>query len=279
MPISKLPMAGLLTAIAVAATACQSSDERREQLAYVERPVEQLYNQAANRLERRDYVTAIQLFNEVERQHPYSEWARRSMVMTAFANYQSRNYDEAILSSQRYLALHPGGSEASYAYYLIAVSEFDQILDVGRDQGKTETAREALRDVVRRYPGSEYARDAEVKLDMVRDQLAGKEMEVGRWYLRSNQTLPAINRFRSVVDNFNTTSHTPEALHRLVEAYLTLGLRDEAVVAGSTLGYNYPESDWYQMSYRLLTNEGVDLEAMDEAQKRSFWQRMIPGGK
>ena len=279
MSISKLPIAGLLSATVLAVTACQSSDERRQQLAYVERPVEQLYNQAANRLERRDYITAIQLFNEVERQHPYSEWARRSMVMTAFANYQARNYDEAILSAERYLSLHPGGSEAAYAYYLIAVSEFDQILDVGRDQAKTETAREALRDVIRRYPGSEYARDSEIKLDMVRDQLAGKEMEVGRWYLRSNQTLPAINRFRSVVDNYDTTSHTPEALHRLVEAYLTLGLRSEAVVAGSTLGYNYPESDWYQMSYRLLTNEGVDLEAIDEEQKRTLWQRMIPGGK
>ncbi len=265
-------------AAALALTACQSGS-RREELAYVERPVEQLYNQAAAELDSRDYENAILLFNEVERQHPYSEWARRSMVMTAYAHYRSRRYDEAIDASRRYLALHPGGSEAEYAYYLIAVSYFDQIIDVGRDQGTTEYARDALQDVIRRFPESEYARDADVKLDMVRDQLAGKEMEVGRWYLRNNQMLAAVKRFRTVVKTYDTTSHTPEALHRLVEAYLTLGLKDQALVAGSTLGYNYPESDWYRMSYRLLSNEGLDPDAIDENTRRTWLQRLIPGGK
>jgi len=275
---SKLPILLIATA-ALTLTACQSREKRREELAYVERPVEALYNQAATELDKRDYDQAILLFNEVERQHPYSEWARRSMVMTAFAHYQARHYDEAIEGAQRYLGLHPGGSEAEYAYYLIAASYFDQITDVGRDQATTERARDALMDVVRRFPDSQYARDANAKLDMVRDQLAGKEMTVGRWYLRNNQTLSAINRFRTVVKTYDTTSHTPEALHRLVESYLTLGLRDQALAVGSTLGYNYPNSNWYKMSYRLLTDEGLDPEALDEETRRTLLQRIIPGGK
>lgn len=271
-----LPIVALAATLAI--TACQSRN-RRQELAYVERPVEQLYNRAAAELDARDYQDAILLFNEVERQHPYSEWARRAMVMTAYAHYRSRHYDEAIDAARRYLSLHPGGSEADYAYYLIAVSYFEQIVDVGRDQGTTEFTRDALLDVIRRYPDSEYARDAQLKLDMVRDQLAGKEMEVGRWYLRNNQTLAAIKRFRTVVTTYDTTSHAPEALHRLVEAYLTIGLKDQALVAGSTLGYNYPDSDWYRMSYRLLSNEGLDPEAIDESTRRSWLRRLIPGIK
>ncbi|MGH1422897.1 MAG: outer membrane protein assembly factor BamD [Hyphomonas sp.] len=271
-------LACLALSAALVATACQSGARRQEALAYVERPVEQLYNQAAAELDSRDYQTAILLFNEVERQHPYSEWARRSMVMTSFANYSARNYDEAIASSQRYLALHPGGSEADYAYYLIAASYFEQIVDVGRDQKTTELARNALLDVSRRFPDSQYARDASVKIDMVNDQLAGKEMEVGRWYLRHNQTLAAVNRFKTVVDDYDTTSHAPEALHRMVESYLTLGLTGEATKSAAVLGHNYPQSDWYRMSYRLLTNKGVDLEAEAES-KRTMMQKILPGGK
>lgn len=274
--LTSLPLAIAVCAFALGA--CQST-ARKTELAYVERPVEQLYNQAASRLDSREYPAAIALFSEVERQHPYSEWARKSMVMSAYASYKTRDYTTAIAATQRYLALHPGGSEAEYAYYLTALCYFDQITDVGRDQATTEQARDALNDIVRRFPESEYAKDARVKLDMVNDQLAGKEMTVGRWYLRSNQTLAAVNRFRSVVENYQTTSHAPEALHRLVEAYLTLGLKDQALAAGATLGYNYPDSDWYKMSYRLLTNEGVDLEAVSDSQRRTLIQRLIPGGK
>jgi outer membrane protein assembly factor BamD len=274
--LTSLPVAIAVCALALGG--CQSN-KRNTELAYVERPVEQLYNQGARRLDARDYDTAILLFAEVERQHPYSEWARKSMVMSAYASYQTRDYTTAVSAAERYLALHPGGSEAEYAYYLIALCYFDQIIDVGRDQATTERARTALNDIIRRFPDSEYAKDANLKLDMVNDQLAGKEMTVGRWYLRSNQTLSAINRFRNVVDTYQTTSHTPEALHRLVEAYLTLGLKDQALAAGATLGYNYPETDWYKMSYRLLTNEGVDLEAIDASEKRTLIQRIIPGGK
>ena len=263
--------------LAVSLTACQSRDKRQRELAYVERPVEALYNQAATELDQRDYEQAILLFNEVERQHPYSEWARKAMVMTAYAHYKRHDYDEAISAAQRYISLHPGGTEAAYAYYLVAISQFEQITDVGRDQGMTEQAKASLQDVLRRFPESEYARDAQVKLDMVDDQLAGKEMEVGRWYLRSNQTLAAINRFRTVVKDYDTPSHAEEALYRLVEAYLTLGMRPQATEAAATLGYNYPNSDWYKMAYNLMTSEGVMLDT--SAPNRTLLQKLIPGGK
>jgi len=269
----------LLLPLAVAAlSACQNS-RRSQQTAYVERPVEQLYQRATDELDKRDYDDAILLFNEVERQHPYSEWARRSSLMSAYASYESRLYDDAILTAQRYLSLNPAGQGAPYAYYLISASYFDQIMDVGRDQKTTHLAKDALRDVVRRYPETDYARDATVKLDMVYDQLAGKEMEIGRWYLRRNQHLSALNRFRTVVTEYDSTSHAPEALHRLVETYLSLGLQQEALAAGSVLGYNYPESRWYRDTYRLLGNEGLDPEAASEAQRRTWLQRLIPGGK
>lgn len=267
-----------LPLLALALTACQNA-RRDEQLAYVERPVEQLYSRATEELDKRDYDDAILLFNEVERQHPYSEWARRSSLMSAFASYESRRYDDAISTAQRYLSLNPAGQGAAYAYYLIAASYFDQIMDVGRDQKTTELAKAALNDVVRRYPGTDYARDATLKLDMVQDQLAGKEMEIGRWYLRRNQHLSAVNRFRTVVKDYDTTSHAPEALYRLVETYLSLGLKQEALASGAVLGYNYPETNWYRDAYRLLGNEGLDPEAASEAQKRTWLQRLIPGEK
>ncbi len=260
-------------------TACQSAERRAENRAYVERPVEALYNNAANELDKKDYREAIILFEEVERQHPYSEWARKSMVMSAYASYRSHRYTDAIETAQRYISLHPGGTEAPYAYYLVAVSYFDQIVDVGRDQQTTESARNALLDVMRRFPDSEYARDAALKLDMVNDQLAGKEMTIGRWYLRRNQTLAAINRFKTVIKDYETTSHVEEAMHRLVEGYLTLGLKNEALAVGSTLGYNYPDSDWYKMSYALLKGEGLNPEDVPEETRRTWLSRLIPGGK
>lgn len=269
----------LLVALAgLGLTACQNSD-RRQELAYVERPVESLYMRATQEMDNRDYETAVLLFNEVERQHPYSEWARRSSLMSAFASYESRRYDESISTAQRYLSLNPAGQGAAYAYYLIAVSHFDQIMDVGRDQKTTELAKAALTDVVRRFPETDYARDATVKLDMVQDQLAGKEMEIGRWYLRRNQHLSAMNRFRTVVSDYDTTSHTPEALYRLVEVYLATGLKQEALAAGAVLGYNYPETNWYNDAFQLLQSEGYDPNTVGEAQRRTWLQRLIPGGK
>ena len=262
--------------LALGVTACQSAATRNEQLAYVERPVERIYNLALAELDKGDYAESVALFNEVERQHPYSEWARRSALMSAFASYQARDYDQSIATAQRFISLNPAADDAAYAYYLIAVSYFDQIVDVGRDQNTTELSKAALTDVARRFPDSDYARDANLKLDMVQDQLAGKEMELGRWYLRRNQHLAAVNRFKTVVKDYETTGHAAEALHRLVETYLSLGLRQDALAAGAVLGYNYPDSDWYQMSYRLLSGEGMDPNLVDEAQKRTWLQRLIP---
>ncbi|MEM8634467.1 MAG: outer membrane protein assembly factor BamD [Pseudomonadota bacterium] len=235
----------------LAVSAC-SNNSRRAERAYVERPVEVLYNAAARELDRRDFEDAIELFNEVERQHPYSEWARRSTLMSAFAAYESRRYDDAITTAQRYIALNPGSEHAPYAYHLVATSYFEQITDVQRDQRTTELAKSSLDEILRRYPDSEYARDAQLKIDMVNDQLAGKEMAIGRWYLRRNEHLPAINRFRTVINAYDTTTHAPEALYRLVEAYLSIGLHGEAMAAASVLGHNHPETNWYRDAYRLM---------------------------
>ena len=248
-------------------------------VAYVERPAETIYAEAFESMERRQFQMAAAQFDEVERQHPYSEWARRSMLMAAFANYEARNYDEAISDSQRFISLHPGNRNAPYAYYLVAISYFEQIMDVGRDQGMTRQALDALEQVVRRYPDSRYATDARLKIDMTRDHLAGKEMDVGRWYLRRNYHLAAINRFRNVLRDYETTSHTPEALHRLVESYVALGIDGEARQVASVLGYNFPGSQWYQNSYDLLTREGITIdEAVDHGDPSYFeraWQRLF----
>lgn len=259
----------LFAAAAGALSAC-ASDRGEEQLAYIERPVETLYLDAFDTLEDRRFDDAAAKFDEVERQHPYSAWARRAMLMAAYANYASNNYDAAIEDARRYISLHPGSRSAEYAYYLIAQCYFEQILDVGRDQANTQRAQDALQQVVQRYPDSDYARDAQLKIDMTRDQLAGKEMEVGRFYLRAGHNLAAIGRFQNVVRDFDTTSHTPEALHRLVEAYLRMGLVDEATRIGSVLGYNYPGSEWYEDSYELLTDRGADMEAPEEGRGNFF---------
>lgn len=249
--------------------------DKKEELAYLERPAENIYNEGFEKLEQRNWGDAVLLFDEVERQHPYSEWARRAMLMSAFANYESSNFEEAVAGAERFIGLHPGNKSAPYAYYLIAISYYDQIFDVGRDQGTTVLAENALQQVVRRYPDSDYARDARLKLELTHDHLAGKEMDVGRWYLKQSQHLAAIGRFKSVVDRYDTTSHTEEALHRLVESYVSLGIINEATQVGSVLGYNYPDSEWYQDSYDLLAEYGVDLDG-EVAKPRSdgYWQRL-----
>jgi len=244
-------------------------------VAYVERPAESIYSDAFETMRRGQYQLAAAQFDEVERQHPYSEWARRSMLMAAFANYQGNKYEEAISDAQRFISLHPGNRSAPYAYYLIAISYFEQIVDVGRDQQITQQALDALQQVVRRYPESRYATDARLKIDMTRDHLAGKEMDVGRWYLRRDYHLAAINRFQNVIRDFGTTSHVPEALHRLVEAYVSLGLDSEATQVAAVLGYNFPGSDWYENSYNLLTREGIAIEDARGHQDPTFIDRAM----
>jgi len=271
----------ILAAVAVSAlatSACMGRAER-PRLAYEERPVEALYNTGYQRLEARRWADAIDYFQEVERQHPYSEWSRRAILMQIYAYYQNNNYAEAIAAADRFIALFPGNPSAPYAFYMKALCNFEQITDVGRDQGYAQAALNGLRDVARRYPGTPYAIDATVKIDMVNDQLAGKEMSIGRYYQRAGQPLAAINRYKTVIDNeaYQRTSHTPEALYRLVEVYLGLGLRDEAVRNGAVLGHNYPGSAWYAEAYALLSEEGSRPDVEPTGQRESWLRRIIPG--
>ena len=225
-------------------------------------PVEQIYNLAMDQLQQEDYRSAVPIFEEVERQYPYSVWARRSILMSAYCYYQINKYGDAINAVDRFLALYSGNKDAAYAYYLKGISYYEQIVDVGRDQATTQQALVALNDVVQRFPGTIYARDARLKLDLALDHLAGKEMAIGRYYLNREQYVAAINRFRVVVTNFQTTAQTPEALHRLTEAYLALGLTGEAQTAAAVLGYNFPGSRWYEESYALLT--GQELQPRED---------------
>lgn len=244
--------------LAVLGVAACSSKESED--TYIARDVEVIYNLAQDNLERKRYRLAAVAFDEVERQHPYSIWARRAQIMAAYAYYMTNDYDESILAAQRFLQLHPGNRSAPYAYYLIAMCHYEQVSDVGRDQAKTQEATHALTEVVRRFPDTEYARDAALKLDLTRDHLAGKDMEVGRFYMKRQEYLAAIGRFRNVVDEYETTSHTPEALHRLVEGYLALGMHSEAKMAGVVLGHNFSGTKWYRYSYDLLTDRNISLQ-------------------
>jgi len=220
--------------------------------AYVEKPVEDLYNSAMDQLLDHAYDKAAKSFDEVERQHPYSVWATKAQLMSAYALYQAAKYDESIVAADRFIQLHPGHRDIAYAYYLKALDYYVQIADVARDQRATEKAMTALGEVVRRFPGSRYGRDARLKIDLARDHLAGKEMEIGRWYEQQRLYLAAINRFKRVVDDHQTTTHVPEALHRLTECYMALGLTEEAQKTAAVLGYNYPGSAWYSDSYALF---------------------------
>ena len=225
----------------------------------------ELYNEALDYLLDDELQNAANGFAEVERQHPYSIWATRAQIMTAFAYYLGNLYDEAIGAAGRFVELHPGHRDAAYGYYLIAMSYYERISDVDRDQEMTARALQSLREVVRRFPGSAYARDARLKIDLTRDHLAGKEMTVGRYYLRHRNYVAAVGRFRNVVERYQTTSHAPEALHRLTEAYLAVGVPTEAQTAAAVLGHNYPGSQWYAYSYALLEESGLEPEATEES--------------
>ncbi|TZG25141.1 outer membrane protein assembly factor BamD [Sphingomonas montanisoli] len=246
-PIALLIAAALIAPLAGCATGKNKGDTK-----YVARDVDTLYNAAKERLDKRQYKLAAALFDEVERQHPYSPWARRAQLMSAFSYYLAREYTDSISSAQRFISIHPGNRDAPYALYLIAMDYYEQIQDVTRDQKLTQQALDAMQELMRRYPDSRYAADARVKVDLINDHLAGKEMEVGRFYQRRADWLAATLRFRVVVDKYQTTSHAPEALMRLTESYLQLGVPQEAEKAAAVLGANYPGSKWYEHAYELL---------------------------
>jgi len=240
-----------LSALALSLSAC-AGKKLKGDTSYIARDVNTLYGLAKERLDDREYAQAAKLFDEVERQHPYSVWARRAQLMSAFSYYMAQQYPETISSAQRFLTIHPGNKDAPYASYLVAMSYYQQVEDVSRDQKISQQASDSFNELIRRYPQSRYASDARLKLDLINDHLAGKEMEVGRFYQRSGRWLAAATRFRTVIDKYQTSSHTPEALERLVETYFNLGMPDEARKAAAVLGRNYPGSKWYKRSYELI---------------------------
>jgi len=226
---------------------------------FVEEPADKLYNEGLYLMnQRKDAKAASKKFEEVDRQHPYSDWGRKSLLMAAFAYYEGGKYDDTITAAKRYVTLHPGSADAAYAQYLMASAYFDQIPDVTRDQARTERAMQVLAEVARKYPDTEYAESAKKKIEVARDQLAGKEMMIGRFYLEKRNFIGAINRFKAVVTQYQTTRHVEEALMRLTECYMALGIVNEAQTAAAVLGHNFPSSPWYQDAYKLVQTSGSE---------------------
>ncbi|HNQ92466.1 MAG TPA: outer membrane protein assembly factor BamD [Alphaproteobacteria bacterium] len=247
-----------------------SSEEKQDPLT-VDRPADQIFKEADAAEKEGNYKKASVLYSEVERQHPYSDYATLSQLRQAEAAYSALKYDDAVIALERFVELHPGHDQVPYAYYMMAMCYYEQMTDVARDQGMTKFALEALDTVINRFPDSKYARDAELKRDLVLDHLAGKEMEVGRYYVKKNEYNAAINRFLMVVKEYQTTTHVPEALHRLVESYMVLGLKDEATHVAAVLGHNFPGSQWYEDSYALL--DPAQRRKLDD--KRSWVSRTM----
>jgi outer membrane protein assembly factor BamD len=251
-------LVGLLAAPVAGCSSLGSLFGKEEELA-PDQPPEKLYNEGIFLLDnRKDYKAASKKFEEVERQHPYSDWARKALIMVAYARYEAKDYDESVSAARRFVTLHPGSPDAAYAQFLIGSSYFEQIPDVSRDQGRTEKAIAALDEVSRKYPDSEYAQNAKKKIEIARDQLAGKEMVTGRYYLNRKDYGGAINRFKVVVTQYQTTRHVEEALERLTEAYMALGVVSEAQTAAAVLGHNFPDSPWYSDAYRLVKGGGFE---------------------
>ncbi|MEI4231929.1 outer membrane protein assembly factor BamD [Roseovarius sp. D22-M7] len=268
----------LAVSAGIALAGCGGNESvERGNVNYENYTAQQIFERGEYDLAQNDPGLAARNFAEVERLYPYSNLAKRAVIMQAFAHHRDRNYEESRAAAQRYIDFYPADEDAAYAQYLLALSYYDQIDEVGRDQGLTFQALQALREVIERYPDSEYATTAILKFDLAFDHLAAKEMEIGRYYLKRDHFPAAINRFRVVVEDFETTSHTAEALHRLVESYLSLGLTDEARTAGAILGHNFRGTSWYEDSYKLLTGQGLTLEAAGDNWLRQIYRQTIQG--
>ncbi len=253
------------------------SQEKAEQKPIEQFTAQEIFQRAEYDLENGDYDDAAKWFGEVERLYPYSKLSRRALIMQAYVFHKAHEFDDSRAAATRFLDIYPGDEDAAYARYLLALSYYDQIDAIGRDQGQTFQALQALREVIERHPETEYARSAILKFDLAFDHLAGKEMEVGRYYLKRKHYTAAINRFRVVVEDFQTTSHTAEALHRLVESYLLLGLTDEAQAAGAILGHNFKATEWYEDSYALLTAQGLKPEAKGDNWLSALYRQLVKG--
>jgi len=268
---------GILVA-GMALSGCAGADKvERGDVNYENYTAKQIYERGEFDLARGNPRMAADVFSEVERLYPYSNWAKRAVIMQAFAHHEAKEYEKSRSAAQRYIEFYPTDEDAAYAQYLLALSYYDQIDEVGRDQELTFQALQALREVIERYPESEYAKSAKLKFDLAFDHLASKEMEIGRYYLKRKHYTSAINRFRTVIEDFQTTTHTAEALHRLVESYLSLGLTDEARTAGAILGYNFRGTGWYEDSYALITGRGLTLEPAGDNWLRQVYRQMIQG--
>jgi outer membrane protein assembly factor BamD len=260
----KLRLAASLAVLATTLSGCGTGalwDKfmAKDETTFSDQPADKLYNEGLFLMNNNhDLKAATKKFDEVDREHPYSEWARKSLLMSAYASYQAGDYDTCIGSASRYVTLHPGSADAAYAQYLIAASNYDQIPDISRDQARTEKAMASLEEVIRKYPTSEYAGEAKKKLEGARDQLAGKEMAIGRYYMQRRDFTGAINRFKTVVTRYQTTRHVEEALARLTEAYMAIGIVGEAQTAAAVLGHNFPDSRWYKDAYNLVKSGGVE---------------------
>jgi len=268
-----------VVAVGLMVSACGGleCDIKRGELDYENYTAKQIFERGEFDLARNEPDLAAQVFGEVERLYPYSAWAKRALIMQAYSYHQDKDYENSRAAAQRFIDFYPTDEDAAYAQYLLALSYYDQIDEVGRDQGLTFQALQSLRQVIENYPESEYARSSILKFDLAFNHLAAKEMEIGRYYLKRDHFTAAINRFRVVVEDFQTTTHTAEALHRLVEAYLSLGLTDEARTAGAILGYNFRGTEWYEDSYKMLTGQGLTLEAAGDNWLRQVYRQMIQG--
>ena len=272
-------LAASLFVLAVTLSGCGSSGLWDKFFAkdesFVDQPADKLYNEGLYLLNvKKDPKDAVKKFDEVDREHPYSDWARKALVMSAYSSYAAADYDSCIGTATRYVTLHPGTPDAAYAEYLIASSEFDEIPDVSRDQASTRKAIAALQEVVRKYPTTEYAAKAKAKLVAANDQLAGKEMEIGRYYLKQHDYTAAINRFKTVVTEYQTTREVQEALARLTEAYMAMGIVSEAQTAAAILGHNFPDSPWYKDAYKLVKSGGVEPSENPESWISKAFRKM-----
>jgi len=267
----RAPLAMLALAVPLALAGCAGDDDN---MLRGDHSVGQLYKGGKDEIANENYGTAAKIFDQVEQQHPYSQWATRAQLMAAYADYLGLRYDDAIDALTRFIELHPGNPHVDYAYYMRAICYYEQIADVRRDQRASEQAYTGFNEVIRRFPDTAYARDARYKLDLTRDHLAAKEMDIGRWYESQGNYIAAVNRFKGVVDRFQTTSHVPEALERLTECYLSLGLKPEAQKSAAVLGYNYPNSDYYKQAYGLLTG-GEISHAEDKGVFTRVWDSLF----
>jgi len=242
-----------------------------------DKAAEEIFNSGERELIRRRYNDAAEKFKEVERLYPYSDWAKRALIMQVYSFHKDKEYENVVSAANRFIEFHPKDKDIPYAYYLIGLSYYDQVLAIGRDQKLTQEALKIFKLIIKEYPDSEYASSSRIKFDFLKNQLASKEMEVGRYYLKRSHYVSAINRFRGIIEDFSTTSQVPEALHRLVEAYLSLGLTDEAQTAGAILGYNYKSNEWYERSFELLRSKGLKPKSLGNSWLSQIYRQVVKG--